>query len=188
MDTRQLIIYRNLEYQELFEEFAGLLEGAGERKDAGSREIAGEQKDAGSLEIAGEQKDAGSREGAGSRKDAAGREAALANQLIELAVTYGFEGNLWHCFMAFCLANNENAYSTTCEIQGGAGGSLDQLARRDFAVFKDLFDRDIRVLGGPVWEMLAAYKPARTDSKVFNKRIRDQITGAKVLRNSLIVD
>ena len=29
MDTRQLIIYRNLEYQELFEEFAGLLEGAG---------------------------------------------------------------------------------------------------------------------------------------------------------------
>ena len=114
MDTRQLIIYRNLEYQELFEEFAGLLEGAGERKDAGSLEIAGEQK------------------------DAAGREAALANQLIELAVTYGFEGNLWHCFMAFCLANNENAYSTTCEIQGGAGGSLDQLARRDFAVFKDL--------------------------------------------------
>ena len=180
MDTRQLIIYRNLEYQELFEEFAGLLEGAGERKDAGSREIAGEQKDAGSLEIAGEQKDAGSREGAGSRKDAAGREAALANQLIELAVTYGFEGNLWHCFMAFCLANNENAYSTTCEIQGGAGGSLDQLARRDFAVFKDLFDRDIRVLGGPVWEMLAAYKPARTDSKVFNKRIRDRIVNLAV--------
>ena len=106
MDTRQLIIYRNLEYQELFEEFAGLLEGAGERKDAGSLEIAGEQKDAGSLEIAGERKDAGSleivgerkdtgsREGAGSRKDASGREAVLANQLIELAVTYGFEGNL----------------------------------------------------------------------------------------------
>ena len=135
MDTRQLIIYRNLEYQELFEEFAGLLEGAGERKDAGSLEIAGEQK------------------------DAAGREAALANQLIELAVTYGFEGNLWHCFMAFCLANNENAYSTTCEIQGGAGGSLDQLARRDFA---------------------AAYKPARTDSKVFNKRIRDRIVNLAV--------
>ena len=38
MDTKQLIIYRNLEYQELFEEFAGLLEGAGEQKDAGSRE------------------------------------------------------------------------------------------------------------------------------------------------------
>lgn len=48
MDTKQLIIYRNLEYQELFEEFAGLLEGAGERKDAGSRESAGERKDAGS--------------------------------------------------------------------------------------------------------------------------------------------
>ena len=31
MDTKQLIIYRNLEYQEVFEEFAGLLEGAGEQ-------------------------------------------------------------------------------------------------------------------------------------------------------------
>ena len=39
---------------------------------------------------------------------------SCANQLIELAVTYGFQGNLYHCFLAFCLANHENAYSTSC--------------------------------------------------------------------------
>ena len=32
------------------------------------------------------------------------------NQLIELAVSHGFEGNLWHCFLAFIMVNNENAY------------------------------------------------------------------------------
>ena len=34
------------------------------------------------------------------------------NELIELAANYGFEGNLWHTFLTFLLANSENAYST----------------------------------------------------------------------------
>ena len=75
MDTKQLIIYRNLEYQELFEEFAGLLEGAGERKDAGSQESAGEQERAGSREGAGSRKDAGS--GACQPADRAGGDLRL---------------------------------------------------------------------------------------------------------------
>ncbi len=144
MNTNQLIIYRNMEYQQLFEDMAGLLEGAG-------------------------------------RGDASGADAfALANQLIELAVKYGFEGNLWHCFLAFCLANNENAYSTTCEIRGEAGGSLDRLAQADFAIFKELFDYDIRELGGEVWGLLAGYLPSGMESKVFNRRIRDRIVNLAV--------
>ena len=34
---------------------------------------------------------------------------AAAHELVDLAGTYGFEGNLWHCFLALCLANIENA-------------------------------------------------------------------------------
>lgn len=48
---------------------------------------------------------------------------ACANELLELAADYGFEGNLWHCFLSFCLANHENAYSTSCEIRGDMGGT-----------------------------------------------------------------
>ena len=59
-----------------------------------------------------------------------------ANQLIELASTYGFEGNLWHCFLAFCMANHENAYSTACEIVGEVQGSLNDLAMQDFKILK----------------------------------------------------
>lgn len=104
---------------------------------------------------------------------------SCVHQLIELAVTYGFSGNLYHCFLAFCLANHENAYSTSCEILGPAGGSLDELARNDFAIFKELFDYDIRVLDreaeSGLWHLIANYQAARENSRVFNKRIRDRI-------------
>ncbi len=107
------------------------------------------------------------------------RRFSCMNQLIELAVTYGFRGNLYHCFLAFCLANHENAYSTSCEISGPAGGSLDILARHDFQIFKDLFDYDIRVLDRDldtgIWHLTADYRAAKESSRVFNKRIRDRI-------------
>ena len=45
-----------------------------------------------------------------------------ANQILELAVSHGFEGNLWHTYLTFLLANHENAYSTSCEIVGEIQG------------------------------------------------------------------
>ena len=95
MKTEQLIIYRNLKYQDLLDRTAALLAGEGQEDPY-----------------------------------------ACANDLIELAAAYGLEGNLWHCFLALCLANNENAYSTSCEIVGEIEGSLNQLVKHDFAVFK----------------------------------------------------
>ena len=113
----------------------------------------------------------------GSRPDA----FHCAGQLVELAVNYGFEGNLWHCFLAFCLANNENAYTTSCEITGAAGGSLDRLAREDFKIFKALFDYDIHDLApAGVWDQLASYESGQKGSRVFNKRIRDRIVSLAV--------
>lgn len=104
-----------------------------------------------------------------------------ANQLTELAVQYGFEGNLWHCFLAFCLANNENAYTTSCEITGAAGGTLDILAKGDFRIFKALFDCDITTLKPKkLWSALACYRPANKESRVFNRRVRDRIVNLAV--------
>lgn len=104
-----------------------------------------------------------------------------AGKLVELAVDYGFEGNLWHCFLAFCLADNENAYTTTCEITGAAGGSLDELAREDFVIFKALFDYDICSLKPSwLWSGLAGYRSGGKGSRVFNSRIRDCIVDLAV--------
>lgn len=64
------------------------------------------------------------------------------NGMIEMAVSHGFEGNLWHNYLTFLLANDENAYSTSCEIVGEIEGSINQVALHDFAIFKELFDYD----------------------------------------------
>lgn len=118
---------------------------------------------------------------AGEQKEASGTDpCVLANQLIKVAADYGFEGNLWHCFLALCLADHENAYSVSCEIRGDQGGTLSRLARQDLAVIQDLYRKDIRCLDewmdqAPVWRELADYRPADSGRGVFNKRVRDRI-------------
>ena len=144
MNISELVIYRNLKHEDLFEDMAGLM-GLGTSE---------------------------------TKADA----FACAGQLVELAVEYGFEGNLWHCFLALCLADNENAYTTTCEIRGNAGGTLDMLARSDYRIFKALFDFDIETLEpAAMWKELADYRPSNQESRVFNRRIRDRIIGLAVL-------
>lgn len=101
------------------------------------------------------------------------------NKLMELAVSHGFEGNLWHCFLAFVLVNNENAYSTACEMKGNVSGSINAIALHDFAIIKNLFDYDLEhvasSLGVEDMEVIEHYESMDGNSIVFNKRIRDCI-------------
>ena len=148
MNISELVIYRNLKHEDLFEDMAGLM-GLGKE---------------------------------GQKADP----FACAGELVELAVEYGFEGNLWHCFLALCLADNENAYTTTCEIRGNAGGTLDMLAKNDYRIFKALFDYDLETLEpAAMWKEIAHYRPSRQESRVFNRRIRDRIVDLAVLLEQL---
>ncbi len=78
-----------------------------------------------------------------------------------------------------CLADNENAYSTSCEITGPIQGTLNQLAAHDFKIMKELFDQDIRALDcgeeEGIWSALSDYHANNGNSKIYNRRIRDQI-------------
>ena len=68
------------------------------------------------------------------------------NQILELAGSHGFEGNLWHNYLTFLLANDENAYSTECEVVGEIEGSINKVALHDFAIFRELFAYDFHIL------------------------------------------
>lgn len=48
----------------------------------------------------------------------------VVNELLEMTVSHGFEGNLWHNYLTYLLATHENAYSTSCEITGEVEGSI----------------------------------------------------------------
>lgn len=101
------------------------------------------------------------------------------NELLELAVSHGFEGNLWHNFLTFLLVNNENAYSTACEIRGKVEGSINQAVLHDFKIFKSLYEFDLKILADyfsmDCMEVIVQYTGTDQNSKIFNQRIRNRI-------------
>lgn len=101
------------------------------------------------------------------------------NEILELAVSHGLTGNLWHDYLTFLLASDENAYSTSCEIVGAIDGSMNQVAMHDFAIFKELYDYDFteleKALGVDCMSMLKGFEADGAHGSVFNKRIRDRI-------------
>ena len=101
------------------------------------------------------------------------------NELLELSVSHGFEGNLWHTYLTFLLASDENASSTSCEIVGEIEGSLNEIALHDFAIFKEMFDYDFeeleKSLDADCLKIIMDYKSGNSGGKVFNRRVRDRI-------------
>ena len=106
----------------------------------------------------------------------------VVNALLELASSHGFEGNLWHDYLTYLLASDENAYSTSCEIVGEVEGSINDAALHDFEIFKELFDYDFTLLekelGAGCLAFVRDYRGLGEEhGNVFNTRISSRICG-----------
>lgn len=97
------------------------------------------------------------------------------HRLIELAGTYGFHGNLWHCYLANLLVNNENSYSCGCEIRGEIEGTINEAVLHDIVIFKEFYDYDFapmcEALGVREFSLIENYVSSSLESKVYNRRI-----------------
>lgn len=106
------------------------------------------------------------------------------NGILELAVSHGFEGNLWHNYLTFLLVNDENAYSTSCEIVGSVAGTINEVALHDFKIFRELYEYDLGCFEDKMQtdclQLLKGYQNISAKSKVFNKRIRDRICNLSI--------
>ncbi len=72
---------------------------------------------------------------------------ACVRGMVELAVRYGLDGNLWQDCLALRIATDENPFSLACERRGSEGaGGTERLAKRDLAVFLRLFRYDFSKL------------------------------------------
>ncbi|MDY2661538.1 ATP-binding protein [Bariatricus massiliensis] len=114
-----------------------------------------------------------------NKEDLKGLLFECVSEIIDMASSYGFEGNLWHNYLTYLLANSENAYSTACEIVGGVDGSINKAALHDFEIFKELFDYELeemeRQIGVECMGMITDYHHTNGHGKVFNTRIRNRI-------------
>mgnify|MGYP004501543943 FL=1 len=103
------------------------------------------------------------------------------HRLIELAGSYGFHGNLWHCYLANLLVNNENSYSCGCEIRGEIQGTINDAVLHDIVIFKEFYDYDFRSMADklhvPEYFLTENYQASSTESKVYNTRICARICG-----------
>ncbi len=114
-----------------------------------------------------------------NKEDLKGLLFESVNAILEMAVSHGFEGNLWHNYLTYLLASHENAYSTSCEIVGNVEGSINHVALHDFEIIKELYDYDFieleETLDASCLSFLLDYQGTSGHGKVFNKRIRDRI-------------
>lgn len=106
------------------------------------------------------------------------------HELMKITAEHGFYGNLWHCYLTNLFVNNENAYSTACEITGSIAGSINELALHDFVIFKEYFDYDfsdlLAALDAEALSVIFSYEGASSTSKIYNDRIRTTICEAAV--------
>ena len=147
MRTKELMLYKHMEHEELLRDMTFLMENCDSEYY--------------------------------NKEDMAGLLFECVNELLELAAGYGFEGNLWHNYLTFLLVNDENAYSTECEIVGEIEGSINTITLHDFEIFRELFVYDFTILekalGVKCLSVLMRYENVKGHGKVFNKRIRDRI-------------
>ena len=116
--------------------------------------------------------------GTSSAEEARNIAAECIGDILTLSEKMGFKGNLWHDYLAYIIAYNENAFSMSCERKGSVEGGINACARHDFTIFMKLFDIDLADIDrryDTCLSMLVNFDNNNEQEKYFNKRIRDRI-------------
>ena len=91
--------------------------------------------------------------------------------IMETGTTYGFEKNLWHGYIAFCLMTDENPLALVSEKKGMPEGSASGFALHDFAVIKDLMHYDFteleKALDIDCFTVLNKYQSVRKNDRMY---------------------
>lgn len=101
------------------------------------------------------------------------------NRLLDVSTRYGFDRNLWHNYLAFLLAMNENPFSMVSEKVGANEGTVNEFAKNDFQIFKQLFDYDFspmeQELGITCFSIIRNYKAVVKSEQIYNKSVSEKV-------------
>lgn len=101
------------------------------------------------------------------------------HRLLNVATRYGFDRNLWHNYLAFLLATTENPFTLVSEKVGENEGSVNEFAKNDFSVFKQLFDYDFgpmeETLGINCFSVIENYQAIVKKERIFNKSVSEKV-------------
>lgn len=101
------------------------------------------------------------------------------HRLLDVATEYGFDENLWQNYLAYLLATIENPFSITCEKHGASEGTVNQFAKGDFEIFRELLHYDFSVierkLGIDCFSVVTNYQSIQKSGTRYNKSVSDKV-------------
>lgn len=104
---------------------------------------------------------------------------AEIHKLLDVATVYGFDDNLWHNYIAYILVTCETPFSITCEKLGDRGGSVENFAKNDLAVIKQIFDYDFARLEQELhidcFSVIENYKSVKKSDKIYNANVSERV-------------
>lgn len=101
------------------------------------------------------------------------------HHLLDLATEYGFDGNLWQNYLTWLLVSVETPFSMVCEKAGAKEGTVNALAKADFAIFKELFDYDFSRLeeafGINCFSIVTNYRAVAKNERSYNHNVSEKV-------------
>ena len=112
------------------------------------------------------------------------------NRMLDIATVYGFNGNLWHNYIAFLLAMTETPFTLVCEKHGASEGSVRRFVENDLEIFRQLLSYDFGPLeqatGLDCFTVIEHFQAVEKKEQIYNKSVSEkvqelsaQIEGAK---------
>lgn len=105
-------------------------------------------------------------------------------RILDLATRYGFDRNLWQCYIAYLLATNENPFSVICEKVGVNREeedrvSVNEIVKQDMECFYHLFHFDFseieEMLCVRCFSILTDYHSMAKDENTYNKSVSEKV-------------
>ncbi len=105
-------------------------------------------------------------------------------RILDIATRYGFDGNLWQCYIAFLLAMDENPFSVICEKVGvdrehEGEASVNQIVKQDMQCFYRIFNYDFtwieEQLSIECFSLLTDYRSMAKDENTYNKSVSEKV-------------
>nr|WP_330372441.1 ATP-binding protein [Lachnobacterium bovis] len=99
--------------------------------------------------------------------------------LLETATKYGFDGNLWNDYLTFYLMMSENPFTITCEKTKVQEGTVNEIVKNDYKIFKKLFEYDFtdieEKLNLNIFSLICNYKSFAKKELSYNKNVSERI-------------
>lgn len=100
-------------------------------------------------------------------------------RLLDTATKYGFDGNLWNDYLTFYLMMSENPFTITCEKTKLQEGTVNEIVKNDFSIFKKLFEYDFTEIENKlnlnIFSQICNYKAITKKELTYNRNVSEKV-------------